>query len=213
MRCAECPSRACGSRQFEEMPAFCPMKWEDDPAEIARRELQDPGKLSLALNATRVEAAGYVRWTRIEETMEFAKRCGFRKLGLAFCGGLREEGRVINEIFKANGFEVVSAVCSCGSILKESMGITEAEKVTPGRDEVLCNPVGQAHVLHKAGAQFNVVVGLCVGHDSLFLMHSKEPCSVLIAKDRVLAHNPVGAIYLAKGYYSKKLRSHQLHES
>ncbi len=213
MRCAQCPTRACGSRQPEKVPAFCPMKWEDEPAGVAQRELQDPAKLSLAINAARVEAAGYGRWTRIEETMEFAKRCGFTKLGLAFCGGLREEGRVIDEIFRANGFEVVSAVCSCGSILKESMGIKDSEKVTPGQDEVLCNPIGQAHVLNKVGAQFNVVVGLCVGHDSLFLMHSKQPCTVLIAKDRVLAHNPVGAVYLAKGYYGKKLRSHHLRES
>lgn len=213
MKCAQCPTRACGSRQFEKMPAFCPMGWEDEPASVARRELQDPAKLSLALNASRTEAAGYGRWTRIEETMEFAKRCGFTKLGLAFCAGLRDEGRVIDEIFRANGFEVVSAVCSCGGILKESIGIKDSEKVTPGRDEVLCNPIGQAHVLNKGGAQLNVVVGLCVGHDSLFLMHSKQPCTVLIAKDRVLAHNPVGAVYLAKGYYSKKLRSHQLRES
>ncbi|MDP2858993.1 MAG: DUF1847 domain-containing protein [Bacillota bacterium] len=212
MRCAECPTRACGTRPIEKMPAFCPMRWEDDPAGIARHELQDPLKLGLALNAARVEGAGYGRWTRVEETMEFAKRCGFRKLGLAFCSGLREEGRILNDIFKENGFEVVSAICSCGGIPKESMGLTDAEKVTPGRDETLCNPIGQAHILHKAGAELNVVVGLCVGHDSLFLMHSKEPCTVLITKDRVLAHNAVGALYLNKGYYRNKLRSHHLDE-
>jgi uncharacterized metal-binding protein len=184
------------------------MRWDDDPAGVARRELEDPAKLGLALNAARVESAGYGRWTRAEETMEFARRCGFRRLGIAFCGGLREEGRILSEILEENGFEVVSAVCSCGGLSKESVGLTDAEKVVPGRDETLCNPIGQAHILHEAGSQFNVVIGLCVGHDSLFLMHSKEPCTVLVAKDRVLAHNPVGALYLSRGYYRDKLRSH-----
>ncbi|WP_109207478.1 DUF1847 domain-containing protein [Moorella sp. Hama-1] len=40
---------------------------------------------------SRTEAAGYGVWTRLEEIMEFSRRAGFRKLGRAFCAGVREE--------------------------------------------------------------------------------------------------------------------------
>ncbi|WP_274596750.1 DUF1847 domain-containing protein [Desulfurobacterium thermolithotrophum] len=49
----------------------------------------------------------------------------------------------------------------------------------------------------------NVIVGLCIGHDMLFQMHSRAPVTTLIVKDRVLAHNPVGALY--SNYYKRKL--------
>jgi uncharacterized metal-binding protein len=47
------------------------------------------------------------------------------------------------------------------------------------------------------------VIGLCVGHDSLFFMHSKAPATVLVAKDRVLGHNPVAALYTTHSYYRR----------
>jgi len=59
----------------------------------------------------------------------------------------------------------------------------------------MCNPAGQAKLLNDAGTQLNIICGLCVGHDAVFSMESKAPVTTLIAKDRVLAHNPVGAIY------------------
>jgi len=42
-----------------------------------------------------------------------------------------------------------------------------------------------------------------VGHDSLFLMHSKAPATVLVVKDRVLGHNPVAALYTSHSYYRR----------
>jgi len=63
--------------------------------------------------------------------------------------------------------------------------------------------VGQAELLKRAGCEFNVVLGLCVGHDSLFFKHAEGLTTVLVAKDRVLAHNPIGALNLADTYYSR----------
>jgi uncharacterized metal-binding protein len=45
----------------------------------------------------------------------------------------------------------------------------------------------------------------CVGHDSLFIKHSEAPVICLVAKDRVLAHNPVGALNCSNGYYRRAL--------
>jgi uncharacterized metal-binding protein len=47
------------------------------------------------------------------------------------------------------------------------------------------------------------MLGLCVGDDVLFIRHSKAPVTVLAVKDRVLAHNPLGALYTAKQVYRR----------
>ena len=93
--------------------------------------------------------------------------------------------------------------CKVGSISKELLGMDDSEKVRPGNYESLCNPVAQALLLEKAGTQLNVVIGLCVGHDSIFFMNSKAPATVLVAKDRVLGHNPVAALYTSHSYYKR----------
>ena len=48
-----------------------------------------------------------------------------------------------------------------------------------------------------------MIVGLCVGHDTLFIKHSDAPVTYLIVKDRVLAHNPAGALYQSSMYYRR----------
>jgi len=60
----------------------------------------------------------------------------------------------------------------------------------------MCNPIAQAQILNEQLTDFNIVVGLCVGHDSLFFKHSEAPVTVLVAKDRVLGHNPAAALYV-----------------
>lgn len=63
----------------------------------------------------------------------------------------------------------------------------------------------QAKLLNKQKTDLNVVVGLCVGHDSLFYKYANGITTTLVTKDRVLAHNPVGALYQARAYYKKLL--------
>jgi uncharacterized metal-binding protein len=53
------------------------------------------------------------------------------------------------------------------------------------------------------GCEFNVVMGLCIGDDSLFFRYAKGLTTVLVAKDRVLVHNPLAALQLADSYYSR----------
>ena len=97
--------------------------------------------------------------------------------------------------------ETVSVMCKVGGIDKAAIGIQEEEKLHPGRFEAMCNPIAQAEILNQADTDFNVVIGLCVGHDSLFLSHSKKMCTVLAVKDRLLGHNPLAAVYTNHSYY------------
>ncbi len=90
-----------------------------------------------------------------------------------------------------------------GSIPKEALGLDDTEKIRPGQFEALCNPIAQAKLLAAAGTELNVLVGLCVGHDSLFFRYSEAPVTVLVAKDRVTGHNPAAALYTSRSYYSR----------
>ena len=49
----------------------------------------------------------------------------------------------------------------------------------------------------------NIVMGLCVGHDSLFYKYAEAPSTTLVVKDRVLGNNPVAALYTLDSYYKK----------
>jgi uncharacterized metal-binding protein len=148
------------------------------------------------------------KFPRLEETMQFASRCNYRRIGLAFCVGLREEARMVADILTAKGFEVVSVNCKVGGAPKESIGIKPDEKIMGAEmAETMCNPIAQAEVLNAERVDLAVVLGLCVGHDSLFFKYILVPCTVLAVKDRVLGHNPLAAAYLSKGPYYGRLRA------
>lgn len=201
--CAECKVFACRSGHLEVAPENCPMR--DGDVTNTRSALTDPTIRKMARESALVEAEGYCQWTRVEETIEFARRMGYKKLGIAFCAGLRDEANILLRVLEANGFEVASVVCKNGSIPKEDLDIADCQKVRPGTFEAICNPVGQAAVLNKDNTDLNIVFGLCVGHDTLFIKHSDAPVTCLVAKDRVTAHNPVGALYGSRGYFKKAL--------
>jgi uncharacterized metal-binding protein len=67
----------------------------------------------------------------------------------------------------------------------------------------MCNPIYQAKLLNHEKTDFNILLGLCVGHDSLFFKFTEAPTTVLAVKDRVTGHNPLAAIYLCETYYQK----------
>ena len=120
---------------------------------------------------------------------------------MAYCIGLEKEAKKAVEYFESKGLEVNSAVCCCGGIDKRKVGVPPEDRFSIKGFEAGCNPIGQAKLLAECGAQFNVVLGLCVGHDSLFLKYSEVPTTVLAVKDRVLGHNPLAAIYNSGSYY------------
>jgi uncharacterized metal-binding protein len=181
------------------------MNVEKDVLAKAREEYEKPDVRELAHASALVESEGYMKWTRVEDTMEFARRMNFLRLGVASCVGLAQEGKVLTDILESNGFHVTFVFCKTGGVPKEELGLKDSEKVRPGAFEPICNPVAQALIMNKAKTKLNIIVGLCVGHDSTFIKYSKAPVTVLVAKDRVLCHNPAGALYTANGYYKHKL--------
>ncbi len=204
MYCAYCKERYCKTGELEKISSTCPCQEETIIEDVKELYKEEENKI-MAYHSALVEAEGYCEKTRLEEIIDFAKKCEFNRLGIAFCIGLSNEANIFSKILKHHGFEVISVVCKNGSIPKEFIGIKEEEKVRPNTYEPMCNPIMQAKILNKAKTQLNIILGLCVGHDSLFIKYSDAPITVFAVKDRVLAHNPLGAIYLADSYYKKKL--------
>lgn len=200
MYCVDCKTKACyyGETEKTPKPVSCPMG-NQEIIDNSRDEYTGKTK-EFARQSALIESEGYCRWTRVEETIRFCRAMDYRKIGLAFCIGLKKEAAVMSNILKSWGFEVVSINCKFSGLLKEEIGIAEGEKLRPGSREVMCNPIGQALYLNSEKTDINLVIGLCVGHDSLFFKNSEAPCSVLIVKDRVLGHNPAAALYCSDGY-------------
>ncbi|MCY6485048.1 DUF1847 domain-containing protein [Clostridium aestuarii] len=202
--CAVCESHVCSTGEKERMPKNCPCLSEN--IEKSKELYKEEENAKIAHNSALVEAEGYCKKTRLEETMDFANKCGYKNIGIAFCSGLKKEVKALHKILKANGFNVNSIICKNGSISKAEIGIEREQQVSlECEHEPMCNPIGQALLLNEMKTDLNVLVGLCVGHDSLFIKYSDAPVTVLVAKDRVLGHNPVQALYLSEGYYNKKL--------
>lgn len=135
------------------------------------------------------------KWCRVRETMEYAHRLGVTHVGVSFCVGLRHEALQLTRVLEANGFRVTSVCCKTGSVPKEKIGIEDHQKVNPGQPEMICNPLAQAKILNDQEVQLALVLGQCVGHDSATLSMLKMPAAFLVAKDRVLGHNSVAALY------------------
>jgi len=198
----------------------CPTLTEKDLLKEANREYEREQVKEFARQASIQEAECYANRdqrpyvmqptkTRIVEICEFAERMGYKRVGLAFCIGLSREASVVQEILESHGFEVISVLCKAGRTSKDLIGIRDEERIFRGTDEAMCNPIFQARLLNREKTELNVVLGLCVGHDSLFFKYAEAPTTVLAVKDRVTGHNPLAAIYLSGSYY-KKLRYPEL---
>lgn len=213
--CARCPYKASERlcrKEDGKAPEFCPTRDMQKLVEESLKEYDSPGICEFARQASIQEAEGYMNRelgyervrgskTRIEEIMAFAEKMNFRRLGLAFCMGLRNEAKVVETIFASKGFEMVSAICKIGRIPKQRIGLEKSQQIEMNLDETMCNPVLQAMILNRMKTDFNVLLGLCVGHDSLFFKYAEAPCTVLAVKDRLLGHNPLAAVYNVDSYY------------
>ena len=187
LQCAQCESKECrdGKDCFSKGSNHKQLYQDSDIAKLHKA-------------ASAIEASYYGKETRLGEIILFAKQLQYKRIGLAFCIGLSEEAKVIEEILSKH-FEVVSVCCKVCGIDKKDFDLPQ---ILSENKEVMCNPAGQAQLLNDAGTQLNVLCGLCVGHDAIFAKASNAPVTTLIAKDRVLAHNPAGAIY------SRYIRKH-----
>ncbi|MDO4478573.1 MAG: DUF1847 domain-containing protein [Lachnospiraceae bacterium] len=189
--CVDCGSQGChGDGAF---PSFChtlKMTEEEKEKLYALYEEEENRRLEDGANIAKVEAG---HDTRLECTMSFARQLGAKKIGIATCISTLKEAKVAAMVLRRHGFEVYSAMCKIGAMARE---LDKARNVT------MCNPIEQAFYLNEQDTDLNILIGLCVGHDSLFYRYSKAPVTTLVAKDWALEHNPIRALQ-DESIYSK----------
>jgi len=170
------------------------MKTSPDVFEDARTLVAQPEIRTMFRGVATTWKDSKLSKNRIEETMIYARNMDFKRLGLAFCIGLSDQAEVVAALFERNGFEVVSLCCMTGGFSSDDVGLPEEDKVYREGRQPQCSPVGQALLMNRYRTDLNVLLGLCVGDDAIFIRHSNAPVTILAVKDRIHAHNPLAAI-------------------
>lgn len=88
---------------------------------------------------------------------------------------------------------------------KSVVGLKNEQTLSGCAEETMCNPIGQALLMNEQKTECNILLGLCVGHDTLAMKYLEAPTTVLAVKDRVTGHNPLSAIYVAESYFKNAL--------
>lgn len=206
--CLECKIYKCRNPEIRKSPPKgCPRKnYPDLFKKTLEQNMNDPSIRKINVACEEAMKGGYDRfgsnWPRVRELIEYAKVLGYRKIGIAACSGLIEEGKILGRILQDAGFQVTLVNCMAGGTTRAKLGLKQWDDAFSPN---VCNPLMQAEVLNKEKTELNVMVGLCLGHDVLFIRHSKADVTPFIIKDRVTGHNPVAALYTSKTYYRRKL--------
>ena len=179
VECAHCGVYACRAGRLDATPDNCPMLG-DFPA-FSELYAADEARL-MAYESTRIEAEGYCRWTRTREIVEFARRMGYERLGIAHCVDMAREARLVAGFLSRHSIEAI---------------------LPPETFD--CDPEDQATFFADRNTDLNVVAGMHVAHEALFLDASHAPVTCLVARDPRLRHNPVACLYTSGGYLQEEL--------
>lgn len=133
--------------------------------------------------------------SRLEEIVEYARLKDYRMMGVAYCYGMEQEASLLRDYLAKEGFKTVMASCTIDGIAECKVNTTKTDQ------SVSCNPIGQANVLNSSGADFTILMGLCLGHDILIQKKLNMEYTTWIVKDRVTKHRPMDAL---PGYRSSE---------
>ncbi|MGI6117458.1 MAG: DUF1847 domain-containing protein [Bilifractor sp.] len=202
--CTDCGVRSCIDCDVDHekgLPKTCVTKRFEEMEKDVKKICQEEENLKIFRGFLGIKGEGVHGGTktRVEMLIDLLKNIGAKRIGVATCYALLNEARVFSKILRANGFECFGINCKVGTLDKACFGIAPKDDPYPG--ESSCNPILQAKILNDYHTDYNVVIGLCVGHDALFSKYSEAPVSTLVVKDFALAHNSVAPLHMADSYY------------
>jgi len=178
MDCTKCVAKGCRDSQpcFDRREEYINKYMVEDNQTIVRAAsaLVDNGRAG-ALN-------------RLEEIVEYAKSRKYQTLGVAYCYGLEKEAMLLQSYLSKAEFQTAMISCTVD-------GITEAD-INPMKSNhsISCNPMGQANVINGSGAEFTILMGLCLGHDILIQKQLNMDFTTWLVKDRVTRHRPLDGL-------------------
>lgn len=142
---------------------------------VIKSELEYTGDDLASIQISAWLESNHVKRTKLEEIIIYAKKLGYKKIGVAFCIEYDQEARLVYDIF-SKYFEVFSVCCKVCSFEKSSLGIKKPEDL---EFEAICNPIGQALLLNNDFTNLNITLGLKTGYDILFAKYSEAPSIAL----------------------------------
>jgi len=197
LRCI-CPGQGCWRGGDTGVPPYCEANAYPEVISQSAGQYTSPEAERIYRAAAAVGQENNGMNPRITEAVLLARELGVKKVGFAACVSMSWElGQLVN-LFSKEGFEVVTTGCQIGRLSPERRGAPDLNDCV----RAWCNPIAQAGILNAEKTGLNFVVGLCIGHDILFMQHSEAPASTLIVKDRVTGNNPAAALY---GWHRRKL--------
>lgn len=190
--CLSCNNRIC----FEGKS--CSLSSGDN----SRQEMPNNELAHMLEAATDIACENERILCRLSELIYFCLDMQYKRIGIAYCIDLQEPTEILVRVLK-RFFDVFPVCCKVGGIIQNNPFKLESD--TKGNDinhKISCNPWGQAQALNDLNTDINVMVGICMGADCIFIEGSNAPAIALFIKDKSLANNPIGALY--SDYYLKE---------
>ncbi|HLP15258.1 MAG TPA: DUF1847 domain-containing protein [Bacteroidota bacterium] len=152
----------------------------------------EPGTQSIVQAAARLVDGGKAgTMSRLREIIEFAKTMKYKKIGLAYCYGMERDAEAVGTIFREHGLRLMGVSCTVGGVAQDTVNESS------GTHKVSCNPIGQASQFNAEGADFVILMGICMGHDILLQRELEADVTTFVVKDRVFDNDP---IRILRGY-------------
>lgn len=185
--CCECKHNNCTTGNLEG----CLNKDIESDSSVSKYNAPDSKERDIMIASERVKRDIGLKITRIESILAFIEFLNVKRVGIVTCTTTLNEARQFQRILEAKHIQSVCVACKIGKVTKHSVGLPCSDK-----QQVMCNPALQAKALELEKTQLNVMMGLCVGHDTLFFKHTKTPTTVLFTKDHITGHNAVQPLYV-----------------
>jgi uncharacterized metal-binding protein len=142
---------------------------------------QEKDLMKIAYESVKISASH-----RIDEFISFAKKANYHKIGIAHCIRMQKYADKFARILKRHGFDVYYADCK-----KDRINNCEF----PSEESRIKNtPLYQAKYLEEKNTDINVNIGLCLGHELMFIKKSHAPVTTILVRDFATKHRIVKSL-------------------
>jgi len=183
--CLACLDRACMRGKS------CP----NNISKIAAIELPDQELKHMLEASVDIACESERTLCRLSELIYFCLEMKYKRLGVAYCTDLQEPAEILVRLLR-RFFDVFPVCCKVeGSRISNPPNFEGGKRTSEKGNDIACNPWGQAAILNHEKTDLNIMIGICMGADCIFMQASQAPVTTLFVKDKSLANNPIGALY------------------
>lgn len=125
LSCTDCGVLNCHKRNAS-YPEFClTEKLTDEDIAETTALYEDEENRKVSVISAEIEGEFYGKYTRVDEIIEFAKRMGYKKIGIATCVGLDEKYTCVTGNVMCNPILQAKLLNKAGTLLGETTAETK----------------------------------------------------------------------------------------